>query len=48
MVELGSIYWKYPTHPRPPYHPMSFGGKMMKMGREKGENVKEKERKGKE
>ncbi len=30
------------------YHPMSFGGKNMKRGREKGENVIEKGRKGKE
>jgi hypothetical protein len=30
------------------YQPMSFGGKNMEKGREKGGNVKEKERKGKD
>jgi hypothetical protein len=34
-----SIYWKIPPGE---YQSMSFGGKNMKKGREKGENVKEK------
>jgi hypothetical protein len=36
-----------PRGGRGKYQPMSFGGKNMKRGREKGENVKEKEERGK-
>jgi hypothetical protein len=42
----GYIYWK--IHPPPPPGEISadvtVGGKIMKRGREKGENVKEKEK----
>jgi hypothetical protein len=46
MKWQGSIYWKIP----PPwgkekYQPMSFGGKNMKRGREKGGKCKRKRKK---
>jgi hypothetical protein len=47
----GPIYWKIHTHTNPPggkYQPMSFRGINMKRRREKGENISEKGRKGKE